>query len=203
MDLYLFDFDKTLYGYDFLHRLPALSRASGVSQYALASRWWAAGFEARAEAGEWPDADSYLAQFCAVTGAHITLAEWQDARLAAMTRWEGSVAALRRCAELGTVSLLSNNPSIFAASLDRIAPDVAEILGPNRLISCELGVRKPDPAIYERALARFGADASSTFFADDNAANVAGAAAVGITAHRFTTAELLDEAITAFAGRTR
>ena len=67
MDLYLFDFDKTLYGYDFLHRLPALSRASGVSQYALASRWWAAGFEARAEAGEWPTAESYLAEFCRVT----------------------------------------------------------------------------------------------------------------------------------------
>lgn len=203
MDLYLFDFDKTLYGYDFRHRLPALARTSGVSQYRLASTWWAAGYEARAEAGEWPTADSYLAEFCRVTGAHITLEHWQDARMAAMTRWEGSVAALRRCASLGTVSLLSNNPSIFAASLDRIAPDVAEILGANRLISCELGVRKPDRAIYERALAHYGVAASDAFFADDNRPNVAGAAAVGITAHHFTTPELLDEAITAFAGRTR
>ena len=60
MDLYLFDFDKTLYGYNFLYRLPALSRMSGVSQYDLASLWWAAGYEARAESGEWPDAEQYL-----------------------------------------------------------------------------------------------------------------------------------------------
>ena len=46
MDLYLFDFDKTLYSYNFLHRLPALSRASGVSQYDLASTSWAGGFGA-------------------------------------------------------------------------------------------------------------------------------------------------------------
>ena len=46
MTLYLFDFDKTLYGHTFLHRLPALSRSSGVSQYALASTSWAGGVAA-------------------------------------------------------------------------------------------------------------------------------------------------------------
>ena len=43
MTLYLFDFDKTLYGHTFLHRLPALSRSSGVSQYYLTSTSWAGG----------------------------------------------------------------------------------------------------------------------------------------------------------------
>ena len=75
MDLYLFDFDKTLYGYDFHRRLPALSRATGVSQYDLASKWWAAGYEARAESGEWPDADAYLEKFAEITGATLTAAE--------------------------------------------------------------------------------------------------------------------------------
>ena len=48
VDLYFFDLDKTLYAYDFRERLPALSRFSGVSQYHLASTWWAGGFERRA-----------------------------------------------------------------------------------------------------------------------------------------------------------
>lgn len=201
MDLYLFDFDKTLYGYDFHQRLPALSRMSGVSQYDLASSWWSAGFEARAEAGEWPDADSYLAQFAEVTGARLSLRQWQDARLGAMTRFDGSIEALRRCATLGTVALFSNNPWIFAESLPRLAPEVDAILDGNVVLSCSLRARKPSRESFERVLEHFDADAASTFFADDNPLNIQGALSVGIVAHHFTTTELLDEAITAFAGR--
>ena len=203
MDLYLFDFDKTLYAYDFRKRLPALARLGGVSQYHLASTWWAAGCERRAEAGAWPTADEYLAEFARVTGADLTLEQWADARKLAMTRIDGSVAALERAATLGTVSLLSNNPSAFAAALPMLAPDVAGVLGENRLVSAELGVRKPDPQIFRLALERFGASAENTFFADDSAANVEGAASVGIHAHLFTTPELLDAAMTEFAGRAR
>jgi HAD superfamily hydrolase (TIGR01509 family) len=203
VDLYLFDFDKTLYAYDFRKRLPALARLGGVSQYHLASTWWAAGCERRAEAGAWPTADEYLAQFARVTGAELTLEQWADARKLAMTRIDGSVSALRRAATLGTVSLLSNNPSAFAAALPMLAPDVAEVLGENRLVSAELGVRKPDPQIFRLALERFGATPETTFFADDSAANVEGAASVGIHAHLFTEPGRLDAAITDFAGRAR
>jgi HAD superfamily hydrolase (TIGR01509 family) len=203
VDLYLFDFDKTLYAYDFRKRLPALARLGGVSQYHLASTWWAAGCERRAEAGAWPTAEEYLAQFARVTGADLTLEQWADARKLAMTRIDGSVAALERAATLGTVSLLSNNPSAFAAALPMLAPDVARVLGENRLVSAELGVRKPDPQIFRLALEWFGASAENTFFADDSAANVEGAASVGIHAHLFTAPDLLDAAITDFAGRPR
>jgi len=203
VDLYLFDFDKTLYAYDFRKRLPELARLGGVSQYHLASTWWAAGCERRAEAGAWPTADEYLAQFARVTGAELTLEQWADARRLAMTRIDGSVAALRRASTLGTVSLLSNNPSVFAAALPLLAPDVVDILGENLLVSAALGVRKPDPEIYRLALQRYGVAPEDTFFADDSAANVEGAASVGIRAHLFTTPELLDAAMTEFAGRAR
>ena len=203
MDLYFFDFDKTLYDYNFMKRLPALATASGVSQYRLASSWWAAGFETRAESGEWPTTGEYLAEFSRVTGARITQEQWIAARKSAMTRNEGSVAALRRAKDLGTVSLLSNNPSIFAESLPELAPDVCELVGENRLVSYQLGIRKPDPEAYVRALARYGAAASDTFFADDNAGNVAGAASIGIHAHHYTSVEGLDAAMKAFAEREK
>ena len=203
MDLYLFDFDKTLYAYDFRKRLPELARLGGVSQYHLASSWWAAGFERRAESGEWPTADAYLAEFGRVTGAWLTLEQWADARSLAMTRIGGSVAALRRAAGLGTVSLLSNNPAPFAEALPRLAPDVCEILGGNRLVSAQLGARKPDRRVYELALARYGVSPANAFMADDSAANVAGALEAGIHAHHFTSPELLDAAISTFSERSR
>ena len=201
MDLYLFDFDKTLYAYDFRARLPELARLGGVSQYHLASTWWAAGYERRAESGEWPTADEYLAEFARVTGATLTLDQWADARSLAMTRIDGSVAAVRRAASLGTASLMSNNPSVFAAALPRMAPDVAEILGENVLLSAGLGVRKPDPHVYQLAMEHYGAYPQNTFFVDDSAENVESAAELGIYTHLFTTPELLDDAITAFSRR--
>ena len=45
---------------------------------------------------------------------------------------------------------------------------------------------KPDPAIYRLALDRFGLRAADAVFIDDNEANVAGAAAVGLHALHFT-----------------
>lgn len=51
---------------------------------------------------------------------------------------------------------------------------------------------KPDPAIYALAVERFGIDPAGALFIDDNAANVAGAEAAGIAAHRFRDAAALE-----------
>jgi glucose-1-phosphatase len=203
VDLYFFDFDKTLYDYNYRNRLPALSTLSGVSQYQLAKTWWAGGFELRAENGEWPTADEYLEQFAQVTGAVLSLGQWAQARGTAMTRIDGSIAAMVRARDLGTVSLLSNNPSPLGAALPILAPEVVEILGENILISYQMGVRKPEALAYELALAHYGARAQDSFMADDNAENVVGALAVGIHAHHFTTVDRLNTAIDEFAGRDR
>ena len=52
---------------------------------------------------------------------------------------------------------------------------------------------KPDPAIYHLALARFGLEPGQAVFIDDNAANVAGARAVGMHAVLFTGVDTLVE----------
>lgn len=200
----MFDFDKTLYAYDFHYRLPALALAAETSQYQLAKRWWADGYELRAEAGEWRDAEDYLDEFARVTESkRITLDQWAHARMLASTPIPGSVAALRRASTLGTVSVLSNNPSVFAEALSIMAPDVCAIVGDNRLVSAKLGVRKPDPRVFRLALDHFGADAENTFFADDSQENVDGALSLGIHAHHFTTVDLLDDAMAAFERRSR
>jgi epoxide hydrolase-like predicted phosphatase len=46
--------------------------------------------------------------------------------------------------------------------------------------SHEVGLRKPNPAIYQLALARLGAEAGRTAFLDDVATNVSAAESVGI-----------------------
>lgn len=55
--------------------------------------------------------------------------------------------------------------------------------------SCHLGVRKPDPAFYERLLEKVGLPAEHCLFADDRQVNVDAAVALGMRAHLFVSAE--------------
>ena len=57
--------------------------------------------------------------------------------------------------------------------------------------SCYVGLRKPDPAIYRRALDILGSAPNRTLFIDDRQENVDGAAGVGMKAIRFTGAGAL------------
>ena len=57
------------------------------------------------------------------------------------------------------------------------------------VVSGEVKLLKPDPAIYYLALDRFGLRPDQALFIDDRAINVAGAEAVGMRAHLFTGAE--------------
>lgn len=57
--------------------------------------------------------------------------------------------------------------------------------------SCYMGLRKPDPNIYRRALGILGVAPGRSLFIDDRLENVAAASAVGMKALRFTGADAL------------
>jgi putative hydrolase of the HAD superfamily len=55
--------------------------------------------------------------------------------------------------------------------------------------SCEIGLAKPDPAYFEKAVAMIGADPATVLFIDDKQPNVDGARSVGLRAERWELAE--------------
>ena len=57
------------------------------------------------------------------------------------------------------------------------------------VVSGQVKLLKPDPAIYFLALDRFGLRPRQALFVDDRQINIAGAEAVGMHAHLFTTPE--------------
>lgn len=63
--------------------------------------------------------------------------------------------------------------------------------------SCYMGLRKPDPKIYERALGILSDRPERSLFIDDRLENVAAAAAVGMKALRFTGETELREQLAA------
>jgi glucose-1-phosphatase len=197
--LYVFDMDDVLYRYDWRVRMDLLSELTGHDLPELRRRWWHAEGEWAAEAGRFPGPDEYHAAFEAALGVPVPVAEWVRVRRAAMTPWPASIAAVERASELGEVALLTNNGPLTEAHLARLAPEIAPLFGANLHTSSFYGARKPDPEVFRAVLRAYDRDPSEVFFADDLPENVAGAASVGITAHRFTDAASLLAAIEEFA----
>jgi glucose-1-phosphatase len=197
--LFVFDMDDVLFRYDWAERMRLLGELTGHDLAELRRRWWHAEGELRAEAGGHGTPEQYHAAFEAAMGVPVPVAEWVRIRRAAMTPWPESIAAVRRASELGEVALLTNNGPLVEAHLAVLAPEIAPLFGDNLHTSSFYGARKPDPAVFRNLLAAYGRDAADVFFADDLPENVAGAASVGITAHRFTDAGALRAAIEDFA----
>jgi 2-haloacid dehalogenase len=65
------------------------------------------------------------------------------------------------------------------------------------LVSGEVGLIKPDPAIYRLAFARFGVAPHEAFFIDDRAENIAAGEALGMPGHVFTDAARLEAELNA------
>lgn len=64
-------------------------------------------------------------------------------------------------------------------------------------VSCDTGVRKPDPRAYTGPAQRLGVAPGECLFVDDRETNVAGARAVGMDGHRFVDARDLRAALVA------
>jgi putative hydrolase of the HAD superfamily len=80
--------------------------------------------------------------------------------------------------KLGVVSNAIDPPGLLHRDLEQLG--VAERVD-IAVFSSEVGLRKPHPAIFERALADLGVAASAALFVGDSlAADIAGAAAVGM-----------------------
>jgi len=87
------------------------------------------------------------------------------------------------------IALLSNAINPFLRQI--LARHDLERLFDVIVISAEVGVTKPNAAIYQRLLAELDLPAAQCFFTDDNRANVSAAQAQGIEAVLFTSVAAL------------
>lgn len=196
--LFIFDMDDVLYGYDWRVRMRGMAEQTGLPLPELHKRWWHDEGEWAAEAGVYRTAEQYLAAFETAIGQRIDEAEWVRVRASAMTVWPDSLDAVRKAAEFGQVTLLTNNGALAGKHLPTLAPELPELFGEHLFTSSHYGARKPDPAVFERVLDRYQTGASETFFVDDMPENIAGAESLGITSHLFTGAAALHDAIDDF-----
>lgn len=90
---------------------------------------------------------------------------------------------------------LSNMPHGFFDELAARFPELRLLR--QTVVSAELGVLKPDPAVYLALIERTALRPEATFFTDDSVKNVEAARKLGFIAHHFTGAEGLRAALQA------
>jgi putative hydrolase of the HAD superfamily len=105
---------------------------------------------------------------------------------AAMVSWLQRLKAVRL-----RLALLSNTPREQWVALQPTLTwlPLCDIV----MLSCELGLAKPDPAFYSLCLECLGLGAGETLCIDDRVENVATADELGINAILFTTADALKQ----------
>ncbi|MEY2583254.1 MAG: putative hydrolase of the superfamily [Ilumatobacteraceae bacterium] len=95
-----------------------------------------------------------------------------------------------------SLSLLSNAPHELA---DRISGHSAFGMFDYLLFSARLGLSKPDPAIYDAALARLAVPPGEVLFVDDRAENIAAAAGVGLRTFHYSSDDALADRLAEWA----
>jgi 2-haloacid dehalogenase len=104
----------------------------------------------------------------------------------------GTVALLDELAHTGVPLYALSN---WSAEKFPVAVERYEFLRRFRgiVISGAVGIKKPDPRIYQHLASAYALSPPSTLFIDDSHANVAAARALGFVALRFTSPEVLSD----------
>lgn len=191
----IFDMAGVLYDWDAEIRLGALERLTGLPAAEIDRLIYGSDFEERAEAGDPPTGDAYLAALSSRLGRTIDRQTWISLQKAMMRPRPQTLAIASAVSEAVDTALLTNNGMMLKEALPFCAPEAIEIFGEAAHVSAEFGARKPDAACYLGICERYGHKPSETLFIDDSQTNVRGAEAAGLKAHLYTDAGSLKAAL--------
>jgi putative hydrolase of the HAD superfamily len=187
----VFDFGMVLTGLPDMEAHAAMVRMTGLTAERFEVRYWA---DRHAYDEGKLNGVTFWQKFARDSGLPLTSADldqlnaldvrmWtsQDPRMVA---WQQQL----RAAGLRT-AILSNMGDTVLTNIEK---EFAWLAGFDVLVwSFQLGIAKPDPAIYRHVLEKLGTKAEETMFIDDKRINIEAAQALGMVGFEFTTIEKL------------
>jgi glucose-1-phosphatase len=190
--LVIFDMDDVLCHYELGKRLRFLADIADTTARDVRTALWDSGFEEESDAGGYPDADNYLAEFQKRLGFPLTRDQWLAARREAMTANEDVLNIARAIKQEAELAIYTNNGPLVKNHIDVLLPEAAAIFD-RRFCSYEFGTKKPDPESFTRLVKTLGREPAECWFIDDKKSNVEGARLAGLLGHHFRHAEILAE----------
>lgn len=188
IDTVVFDLGGVLVGWDPARALAGSYAPAQIEEFFAAVDF--AAFNHRQDAGRsWADARAELAGTAPDYLSHLDLYVDRFAdSLTGPVPGSAEVLSELKAAEVRVLGLTNWSAETFRHA-SAAAPVLAELEA--ILVSGEVGLAKPDPAIFELLIERFSLDPRRTVFVDDSETNVRAAAALGLDAIRFSDAGAL------------
>jgi putative hydrolase of the HAD superfamily len=127
--------------------------------------------------------EAFAEAVCAALGLPVDASTFLEDFAGWPTRaFPGAAELLAALKPQHALACLSNNNAVHWARVER-EMGIAHFFEP-RFLSHEIGLVKPDPAIYRHVIDALALPPEAILFLDDNPANVEQARALGINAHR-------------------
>lgn len=181
IDLLLLDVDGVLLDYDGAQRIRHLAEALRVPALRVSQALQEDGLDAAYDRGD-VDTAAYLQRLSTALGTDVDAPTWVAARVVASRPRAALIQRVLALPPALRVGLLTNNGPLIVDVLAHWVPALCVRAQGHILCSAMLGGRKPDPAVYGRALDRVKATPGQTLFVDDLFRNVRGARLAGLHA---------------------
>jgi putative hydrolase of the HAD superfamily len=189
----IFDLGGVILALDFQRAYRRMSELCGIPPQDLPTHIGATGLVPRFECGQIATED-FIQQLSGAFHGKITHAQfidiWGSIFEPATLIPESLIVSLKRNYRL---LLLSNTNALHFAMIEQRYPMLRHFDA--QVLSFRIGASKPDPKIYEAAIAAAQCEPSQCFFIDDSLPYVEGARAAGIDAEQFTSYDALLESL--------
>lgn len=184
--LYIFDLGNVVIDIDFGRVLGVWSKLSGVPLARLKKQFEMGEAFEQHERGDISD-EVFAAKICGELGIALSFEQFTAGWQAVFVGVRPEVITLIRDlrARGHRVVILSNTNRLHCDFWPSQYPEVRQNVD-KLYISQDLGMRKPDPAIYRYVLEQEGVSAADAVFFDDNAENIAAALSIGLPAIHVT-----------------
>jgi putative hydrolase of the HAD superfamily len=187
----IFDLGKVLVPFDFQRAYDRLQPLCGYPIAEIRRRTGSTGLVPLLESGEISSRD-FVSQLGTALEVSFDFAQFRDIWncifLPETLLSDSFLAGLKKRYPL---VLLSNTNEMHFESLERNYPILRHF--EKRALSHEVGAAKPNPRIYQRAVALAGCEVHECFFTDDIAEYVEAARNLGLDAVQFQSAEQLQQ----------
>lgn len=189
LDALILDLGNVLAFHDNTRLFAEMARAFDTTPEAMKERL-DGGLWERVNRGQLPG-DLLREELVQRLGKELTARQWLDVWTCHFTINEPMVAMVQFLVGQVKLVLLSNTHDQHVAFVRPQLPVLEEFDG--LVFSCEVGLLKPEKAIYEKALALAGTPPWKTAFFDDVKAYATAATQIGIHGRVFTTVEQFQE----------
>jgi len=187
----IFDLGRVIVPFDFRRGYARLEPLCGIPAAEIPARLRGTDLIRRFESGQ-IEPNGFVLQFCQHLGMSVTLEEFRDIWMSIFL--PETLIPEEMLEEIGRTHrlvLLSNTNSLHFEGILANYPLLRHFNG--FVLSYEVGVMKPSPLIYEKAIEMAGCAAEECFFTDDIEEFVEGAKRMGIDAVQFESAAQIRE----------